>query len=149
MSDFQGRRDAVLFAEARADLARRLLDERRRELASKAKRWVGPLALLSGLWVGWRIGLPSDSERHSHADDGAHPSAENALTSSRKRRLKPNTFGLWSLVLLGSRAAPVVLPLAVSWLDKRHAARSAEAGTPVALPTWLVALRGTSALLRR
>ncbi len=146
MSDFERRRDAVLCAETRADLARRLFEVRRHEFARKTKRWVGPVALLSGLLVGWGIGRPSTNGPSARYD---HTVNHGPANSSPMRRVKPSTLGLMTLFLSGMRAVPFVLPFALTWLDKRHAERSAQAGAPIAVPTWMVALRGISSLLRR
>lgn len=150
------RRRLLAQAEARVELERAALRQQR-HANERAMHDLKPWAtVLGGIVAGWWLGRlraprrPVDpGRRPSPFARRAAPSLHGDAAQPPPAPRRPTLLGLASLALAGSRAVPIVLPLALSWLDRRYGAPSAGRDAPAPMPMWVIALRGLAPLLRR
>ena len=139
------RRRALAEAEARVELERAAFRQQRRvnrRAVNEIKPWA---TVVGGLVAGWWIGR-GRRRVDPHASASPASSAEHAPAPAPRR---PTLLGLASLALAGSRAVPIVLPLALAWIDRRYGGDAARPDAPPPVPMWVIALRGLAPLLRR
>ena len=165
----EDRRRALAEAETRVELERAALRQQR-AVNRRAVREIQPWAtVVGGLVAGWWLGRGrssrSVSERYhertqvesAHSRPGAqysnarvpHSHAGDGRASDLPTPRRPTLLGLASLALAGSRAVPIVLPLALAWIDRRYGGDATRADAPPPVPMWVIALRGLAPLLRR
>ena len=150
-------RRALAEAEARVELQRAALRQQRqvnRRAMDEMKPWA---TVVGGLVAGWWLGRGRSSRRVDVRVDAQHPErAQVARAHSGEgdpaavpAPRRPTLLGLASLALAGSRAVPIVLPLALAWIDRRYGGAGAQPDAPPPVPMWVIALRGLAPLLRR